>query len=296
MKKDAFIAWLLLLILAVVWGSSFILMKKGLDAFHPFQVGALRMILAAVGLLPLMLIRRKKRTFKSLTNTHKRMLVATGMIGNAIPAFLFPLAETRINSATAGVLNALTPLFVWIIGVSFFFLPKTVRQITGVIIGFVGAFLLIRAGENELQFLDNVLYTGFVILATILYGLNANLIKAYLNDLDAITISGYALISASIPYIFYLAGSDFFYRLSHIPEAWESMFFILILAWVGTAMALVLFNHLLKLTDPIFSSSVTYLIPIVAVGWGMLDGEAIFPGQMLGMAIILSGVYLVNRK
>lgn len=289
-------SWMMLLFLALIWGSSFILMKRSLIAFTPYQIGALRMILAGLALSPWVLVKVGKEVWKKITPTQWWVMVVVGAIGNGIPAFLFPLAETRINSASAGILNAMTPLFVWVIGISFFQLRASRKQLLGLGLGLIGATILVTTGKGELNLLDHITYSLLAILATVFYGISANLVQRYLTSLGPIFITGVALGSAAIPYSIFLLFSGFFERMQTHPEAWEGLFYVGLLSIVGTAMALVFFNRLLQKTHVIFATSVTYLIPIVALSWGVLDGETIVMWQLLGMAVIISGVYLINNK
>lgn len=294
MEKDDLLAWGLLLILAVVWGSSFILIKKGLVAFPPFQIGALRMIVSSITLLPW--LWRFKEELASITKAQWIGIIAVGCIGNGIPSFLFPIAETGLNSATAGILNVITPIFVWILGVSLFGLAFSWKQLAGVVVGLVGAVVLILAKSGDIQIGSQLYYSLLVIFATVCYGLSSNIIKKYLSTIHPILVTALVLTIAAIPYTFYLFTTDFWTILNTHAEGPSSFGYIIILAVIGTALAMVLFNKLISFKDQVFSSSVTYLIPIVALLWGLLDGEQILFQQYLGMGVILAGVYLVNAK
>ncbi|MEL6673593.1 MAG: DMT family transporter [Bacteroidota bacterium] len=284
--------WGIYIFLALVWGSSFILIKKGLIAFTPYQIAGLRILIAAGVLAPFILGRAKEVKPEAW-----KYIFLIGIVGNAIPAFLFPLAEQKISSASAGILNVLSPVFTMILGVLFFQLKGKVRQGIGILLGFGGAVGLILAGDGEVDIISQLLYAGFVVLATVGYGLSTNIMKRYLSDTPAVLASGFGLAFVSIPYIFYLF---FFAELPQTfaeqPHAWTSLGYIFILGAMGTAIALVLFYRLVQITEPIFSSSVTYVIPIVALALGLMDGETITAGQIGFMLVILAGVYLVNRK
>lgn len=278
-------------LLALVWGSSFILMKKALLAFSPLQIGALRMLVAGLVMLPFLIgkasqLRRRDWIF----------VVAVGFFGNGLPAFLFPMAETQINSASVGMLNSLSPLFTLIIGVLFFRLPFVWTKSVGIILGFVGAAILVLAKDQSIDALQHVQYALLVVLATIGYGLSTNIMKSFLSELPTLLASGFALVSVAIPYSLYLVvGSDVLSVFQSDPQAWTSFLFIVILGAVGTALALIWYYRLLRLTDPIISSSVAYVIPMVALAWGLLDGEQINGMQYVAMGIILVGVWLANR-
>ncbi len=289
------LGWILLVFLSLIWGSSFILMKRGLLAFTPLQVGALRMLISSTALLPFLILR--PISFRKITLRTWIGLAVVGFCGNGIPAFLFPMAETQLNSATAGILNALTPMFTLIIGVLFFTLPFTRRMVWGLALGLIGSILLVALGSEEIQLIDRFSYASFVLLATVCYGITGNVLKQVVtrSKLDALSITSIALAITAIPYWIYFFASSFHLAFS-APGAWEAFAFIAILGLIGTAFATVVFNHLIKITDPIFASSVTYLVPIVALLWGIWDGEQMNYLQGLGMAIILVGVYGVTRK
>lgn len=274
-------------------------MKRGLEAFDPFQVGAFRILIAGLALLPFLIIR--KVPFKEISRETWWGLAAVGFFGNGIPAFLFPLAETGLNSATTGILNALTPMFTLVIGALFFSLAFTKRKVFGLILGLVGSVLLVALGGGkegvEVGFLvERFSYASYVLMATICYGVTGNVLKRVVTNssLDALTVTGLALCIASIPYwgYFFLTAS---YKSFAQEGAWTAFGYLAILGLLGTAFATVIFNYLIKITDAVFASSVTYLVPIVALGWGILDGESMHFLQGFGMLFILLGVYQVTR-
>ncbi|MEL6134572.1 MAG: DMT family transporter, partial [Bacteroidota bacterium] len=282
-------AWLIFGFLALTWGSSFILMKKGLEAFSPLQVAALRIVIASLTTLPFILHRVKDVPPKSW-----RYILFVGIIGNGIPAFLFPLAEQYIDSGTAGVLNSLSPVFVLIFGLLFFNLQVKLRQAVGISLGFAGALLLTMMRGGEFDPFDNLFYSLMVVLATMGYGLSTIVMKRYLNETPSILASGFALSFVSIPYASYLIFfSDMSAVMTNVPTAWTSLFYIGLLGAIGTALAVILFYQLIQMTDAIIAASVTYLIPLVALGWGIIDGEEFTIGQFVGILVILFGVWLV---
>jgi drug/metabolite transporter (DMT)-like permease len=290
-NKNLPLAWFILILLTLIWGSSFILIKRGLDHFDAGEVGALRMFSASLVLLPLAL-----RHIKKFSRRQFFYLFIVGFIGSFIPAFLFAKAETGISSAMAGVLNALTPVSVVIIGGLFFSQKFTVRTVVGILIGFTGTAILMLAGvEGEMLTLN---YFGlFIVVATICYGLNVNVIKYKLSGIKAIPLTSMAM-SLILPFaaLYLFVFSGFTAKLSANPDAWMSVFYVSILGVVGTAVAMVLFNKLIQFISPVFASSVTYLIPIVAVIWGLLDNEVLEVQHYVGMVVILIGVYITNRK
>ena len=290
-KNNNLIAGFLLAILAVIWGSSFILIKRGLDVYDAGEVGAIRIIAAATFLIPFAI-----EGLKNVEKRHIKLLFAVGLFGSLLPAFLFAKAQTQIASSVAGILNALTPLFTMIIGALFYTQKFTQKTVLGLIIGFGGTVVLILAGPGGSIASLNY-YAFYVVLATIFYGANLNLIKFKIPDLRARTITSISLILVGPLAVGYLFGAtDFVYKVSHVDGALISLGAIVLLGVMGTAIALILFNQMVKITNPIYASSVTYLIPIVAVMWGIWDGENLYPGHYIGMVAIILGVYLANRK
>lgn len=280
----------MLVMLALVWGSSFILMKKGLVVFSSVEVAALRISSAGLFLFPLILNRLKGLSIKDWY-----WLVLSGLTGSVIPAFLFTTAQTQLSSGITGVLNATTPLFVLIVGAILFGQKIIWRQSFGILLGFIGSVILTVSGNGG--FGDMNLYAMLVILATLCYGSNLNLIKYKLSGLKPITITGLSLGLFTAPLTIYLLGySNLLYHLGNTEGAYLALGYILILGIIGTALALILFNKLVQISTPIFTSSVTYLIPIVAMGWGVLDGEDLRFVHLIGMLTILFGVYVTNRK
>lgn len=282
-------AWLLLGLLSLIWGSSFLLIKKGLLGFAPDQLAAIRIASAGFVLLPFIL-----RRFKTVKPHHWLKLICVGLVGSFIPAFLFAFAQTELPSGVTGVLNTFTPLATLIIGIALFHQTALVQQWVGVIIGLVGTLLLVTASANgDFEFNR---YGLLIIAATICYGLNLNLIKHHIPDLGALTITGVSLfLVAPAALIYLLVATPFTTQVSN-PELWFPLTAILVLGIIGTAMALVIFNTVVKLTDTTFTSSVTYLIPIVALILGILDGEPFFLQQGIGLAAILSGVWIANKR
>lgn len=284
-----FIPWFMLIILAIIWGSSFILMKKGLVALTPVEIGGIRILSAAVFLIPISIpiIRKIKRK-------HWLYLFISGFLGSLIPAVLFPIAQTKIDSGIAGVLNALTPLFTIIVGASYFHSKFTFRTITGIFIGFLGSVVLISAGATGSWWNINV-YALLIVLATVFYGINVNLIKYYLSDMKPAHITSMSMLIVSpIALVYLLIQSDISTKITTGPQVWIALGYVVLLGVVGTALSLILFNRMLKITNTVFASSVTYLIPIVAVIWGLLDGEVLLLKHYIGMAGIIIGVVIAN--
>ena len=284
-------SWLLLVILALVWGSSFILIKKSLLTFSPSEIGTLRMFIAFIGLMPFALPVIRKIERKKLP-----ILFLVGLVGSLLPAILFAIAQTQLESAITGVINAMTPVFVLLIGSIFFHHKIKTVSAFGIAIGFIGCSFIMLGGANfDLSGVN--LYALFVIAATVMYGTSVNLIKHYLTDIRSlhITAVSFTLVSP-ISLLYLIFATDFLDKISTSPEFLSGLTYISTLALIGTAMALVIFNKLVKTASPIFASSVTYVIPIVAIGWGVLDGEVLNVFQIIGIGIVLLGVYLANKK
>ncbi|MCF6359921.1 MAG: DMT family transporter [Cyclobacteriaceae bacterium] len=290
-NQNKTLAWVLLIILTLIWGTSFILIKRSLLSFSAAEVGALRMFTAGIVLLPIAI-----RNFKKVQGKNWGSLFIIGFLGSFIPAFLFAKAETNLDSSLAGVLNALTPIFVLIMGALLFAQKFSKSQVIGIIIGFLGTSFLVFAGSyGSLSTLN--LYGLFVVLATICYGLNANVIKYRVVGLSALTITSISLgMVTPIACIYLVFFSDVVQQVLQEPEARVSLIYVSVLGVMSTAIAMGLFNKLIQITNPIFTSSVTYLIPIVAVFWGLWDGEILLVGHYLGMSGILIGVYIANQK
>lgn len=292
--EKSLLNWVLLLVLTVIWGSSFILIKRGLEVFTPGEVGAYRMVAAASLLLPLSLPR-----IKQLSKTQVIHLLITGLLGSFIPAFLFPIAQTQLSSSLTGVLNALTPLFVVLVGALFFNTSITRRNGLGLAIAFVGVLVLVTFKEGgSLESLTDInAYALFVIAACVCYSINLHFIKARFSQLKSIEISSISLLLIlPLSLVYLLAGTEFSSKLSTQPQAWEALGYVTILGMIGTATALILFNIMIKSASPFFASLVTYTIPIVAILWGVLDGEVLLFGHYLGIAAVILGVWIGNRK
>ena len=291
MSNKKLLAWILLLALALIWGSSFILIKKGLIVYSPGEVGALRILAACLFLVPVSIPKLRKLPIKRM-----KMLFIIGLVGSFIPAFLFAMAQTRLDSGITGVLNGLTPVFVLIVGAIFFAQKITRAAGIGVVLAFIGTALLMLGGNGG--GLSGLNYFGlFVVLATICYGLNVNFIKFYLKDINALVITSVSLLfMGPLAGIYLLTATDFSNKLASVEGGFAAAGYIVLLGVMGTAIALVLFNYLVKLTTPLFASFVTYLIPIVALGWGISDGETLEVGQIAGIGAVLLGVFISNRK
>ncbi len=278
--------WALMIILAFIWGSSFILMKKGLVIFNDLEVAQLRMGIAWLSLLPLVW----NKLF-SIHTKHIIPILIVGLFGNGLPAFLFTKAQTQLDSSLIGILNALVPLFTFVLAMLLFKTKVKISQLMGILLGLSGAIWLIAGGGLVLE---NASFSWYVIIATICYAISLNTIKNYLYDMSAIDISGLAFFVVGPFCLLGLGISDFAEKMT-IDGAYLALFYVVLLSTVGTSVALVLFNQLVKGTTAIFASSVTYLIPIVAIFWGFIDGEIITLNHFIGIAIILGGIHLINK-
>lgn len=284
------ISWGLLILLTFVWGSSFILIKKGLTVFSASQVSAIRILSASIFMIPFAL-----SWIKRVSKKYYLLIFVSGFIGSLIPAFLFAIAQTKLDSAITGMVNSMTPVFVIIIGAIVYRQRITTVMIFGLMLAFSGTILLMYYSSDENHKIN--LFALFVVAATILYGINVNILKFSLSDLNPIAIS-----SISIFMVGPFAGvqlflfTDFTDRMSQGNKAFLALGYLSILGIVGTSLALMLFNKLIKLKTPLFASSVTYLIPIVAVFWGIIDGEKLTIMHYLCMGVIIGGVYLANKK
>jgi drug/metabolite transporter (DMT)-like permease len=275
--------WLALLILSLIWGTSYILMKKGLESFSPYQVGALRIVITFICLLPVAL-----RHFHHLNKTNILSIIIIGLFGSVIPAFLFPLAETKISSSLAGMINSLSPVFTLVFGITIYKRKAIGTQIAGVFLGLLGAAGLLYTGSFTFN-----LYGLLVVLATILSGISSNEVSK-VKELNGIKITALSFFVTSPLAIIYLMFSDL--SVPFHTENWvRNLSYIGILAVFGSAIALVIYYLLIRDTSPIFASSVTYFIPIVATLWGLADNEQFYSSMLISIIFIFAGVFIINR-
>tara|TARA_B100001059_G_scaffold234362_1_gene276721 strand:+ start:1116 stop:1991 length:876 start_codon:yes stop_codon:yes gene_type:complete len=283
--------WIFLFLLAIIWGSSFILIKKGLIGLSPMQLGSLRIIISGF-----ILFIVGFNSLKNLSKSSIKWIALSGFLGTFFPAFLFAYAETEIDSAIASILNAIVPINTIVFGFLIFKINSNKKQVFGILIGFIGVTLLILNGAN-INPNQNYWYTFLVIIATVMYAFNINIIKKYLQNIPPLTIAVGNFIVLIIPAFLVLIYSDFFSaQVLQGPNFSISIFYVFLLSLFGTALAKVLFNNLVQISTPIFASSVTYIMPIVAVFWGLLDNEVFSFWQGIATLIILGGVYLANSK
>lgn len=288
-KKKILLSWLSLLALGLIWGGSYILMKQGLRSFSFWQVSSIRLFTAFVFLLPFGIKFLHKLKRKYIIN-----ILIVAFIGNLIPSLLYPLGQTRVDSNLAGILNSLVPVFVLIFGLMFFKTRTSLRQIIGVIIGLFGAALLITK-DNPFSFGQMNFYALYIVLATILYAININQVNKYLRSFSGIEIASLAFL-----FIGPVSGSILIFSDYTSALASETMYidliYIMILGLLGSAVAVSLVNYVITSAGAMFASSVTYIIPVFAIVWGVVDGETINFIQIFATIVVLLGVYLVNKR
>lgn len=283
-------SWFLLLFLSLMWGSSYILIKKALLIFSPMQVGTMRLSLASLAFLPYFLLQWRKIDWSK-----SKWLFLVGLSGTGMPSLLFPLAQTQISSSVTGILNSMTPLFTLIIGVIIFRAPMVWAKAAGVLLGLAGAILLILGG-SEGNFGGDAAYGLLIVLATVCYAMSTNTVAFKLKGMPSIVITAVSFSMVGLPAIalaFYLDVPGV--MIQH-PDAWTGLGYIAILAIGSTVIASILFFHLIQVMGPIPSSMVSYIVPIVALLWGVADDELIGWVHFFGMALIFIGVYLSRRK
>lgn len=289
--KETNIKWLYLFILSLIWGSSFILIKKSLLGLTPFQLGALRTIITGT-----FLFIAGFKSIKAIKKNEWKWIALSGFLGSFFPAFLFAIAETEIDSTVVSILNSLTPLNTILMGFAVFKIASTKRQVLGVIVGFIGTSILILKGA-ELNPKQNYLFAGFVIASTLMYAANVNIIKRYLQNVKPLAIATGNYVIIILPAVAILMVSGFFNEATFNHQDFKmAMVYVTILSFFGTALAKVLFNKLIQISSPVFASSVTYVMPIIALGWGVLDGETFSVLQGMAALLILVGVYLSQKK
>jgi drug/metabolite transporter (DMT)-like permease len=290
MNKNNVVKWALFFLLSLIWGSSFILMKEGLKGLNAYQVASLRIFSAGIILLPFL--------GKALNTVPKKKfapIILSGFLGTFFPAFFFCIAETKIDSSLAGVLNALTPICTLAIGMAFFKLKIGWLKWVGMLFGLCGMVILLLGGSQQIN--ANYLgYTLFVLLATVCYGLNVNVANKYLKEFSPLHIVTIAFTALIIPTALILAITGFFSTVDLNNQAWiKSASSSILLGVAGTCLASVIFYTLLKKAGPVFASMVTYGIPFVAFFWGFIAGEAVTVIQLFGLVVILLGVRIVNK-
>lgn len=290
-STPGFKAVALLILLALIWGTSFILIKQGLKVFRPDEVATLRVSAAFLFLLPAALMRVRRLSTKDFG-----IVFVSGLLGIFFPAFLFSTAQTQISSSVAGILNTLSPIFTMIAGAIFFGLRFTGLAVVGTIVGLFGTVLLMMARSGG-DVYDINFYALFIVAACILYGTNVNWVKFKAHHISPLTLTSVSVMLVGPIAITYLFSfTEFIPKMETVEGAWRAFGFVVLLGCMSTALATFLFTVLLKISTPLFASSVTYLMPLVSVGWGLLAGEQLYAGHYVGMVAIIGGVWLANRK
>jgi len=296
MRSDKIQAVIILAVLSIIWGSSFILIKKGLLAFSPVQVGSLRIFISGLAFLPYVMFKYKLIRFRLLL-----VIILFALLEVGIPPYLYSIAQTSVDSSTAGILNSLVPLFTLITGVLFYKSRFSFNKIAGVLIGLIGAVLLTftrsatSSGLN-VSFDFTNLYGLLIVLATILYGFGGNILKTYLQDVSGLFISAVSFVSMSVPAGIILFSTNILSVDFGNPQVVQSFSAIMILSLIGSALAIYLFSLLAQKSNALFASFVTYLIPFVALLWGFVDGEVLNVIQFLCLFLILFGIYFSHRN
>lgn len=283
--------WVLLIILTVIWGSSFILIKKSLEHFSPYQVGALRVLIAGIILMPVAISK-----YKLFPKKHLKWLILAAFTGNFIPMFLFPIAETEVSSSIAGIINSMMPIFVIIVGALIWKFDTTKRQIVGTMISFAGVCLLAFGGDGEggkFKLIPILL----LLLATLCYAVSTTTVKSKLMDVSSTILSAFVFsFVLFFPSLIALTFTGFFSTFSFNEDNMLGLMFVGLLSIFGTGLAMTLNYRLLKVSTPLFASTVTLLMPIVAIIWGFLDGEKLSFLQFVGAGVIIGGLIFLRAK
>lgn len=293
MKKEKFdfLSWLVFVVLAIIWGSSFMLMKKSLVVFSNIQLATLRISIAGLVFLPVLYFN-----FKKLPITKIKYAALVGVVGSFLPALCFSTAQQHLDSFVAGILNSLTPFFTVLCAVVFFKENIKINKIIGVAIGFCGALIMAtnRGGAAAISSINS--YALLTIVATFFYGLNANFVKHYTNNIAPYTLNAFALGIMMAPCLLILNFTDFLVVMQTNPDAGRALMYVAILGVLGTGVAGYLYFWLIQRRGVIFGVMVTYIMPIIALFWGVLDNESIHSSHIISFAIIVLGVYIVNRN
>jgi drug/metabolite transporter (DMT)-like permease len=287
-ENKTLVSWLLLCLLAIMWGSSFIIIKKSLNVFTPIQIATLRIMAAGIIFLPWLITSRKQ-----YPKEKTKYFLWSGFLGYFLPAFLFAYAGSKINSSLSGTLNSATPLFVLIVGAIFFQQIIKRWQVAGLILGFIGSIILVLSSSKDGLSFNNP-YALLIILASLMYGFNVNIVGKHLSGINAILLSAWTLFFVAVLAGIILFSTDFISRIN--AETLNPLLLLILLGAINSGLAAIIFNYVLQISSPVFASSVTYLIPVVATLVGFIDGESISFLHYFGMTIILVGVYLINKK
>ena len=282
--------WILLIVLSIIWGSSFILIKKSLDHFTPYQVGALRVLIAGIILMPIAISK-----YRLFPKKHLKWLILAAFTGNFIPMFLFPIAETEISSSIAGIINSMMPIFVIIVGTLFWKFETIKRQMIGIFISFTGVCLLAFGGEDDAQF--KIFPILLLLLATLCYAISTTTVKSKLMEVSSTVLSAFVFsFILFVPSLIALISTGFLSTFTFSNENLTGLLFVGLLSVFGTGLAMMMNYRLLKVSTPLFASTVTLLMPIVAIIWGILDGEKLTVLQFTGASVIIAGLIFLRAK
>lgn len=282
--------WILLIVLSIIWGSSFILIKKSLDHFTPYQVGALRVLIAGIILMPIAISK-----YKLFPKKHLKWLILAAFTGNFFPMFLFPIAETEISSSIAGIVNSMMPIFVIIVGTLFWKFETTKRQMTGIFISFIGVCMLAFGGGEDAKF--KIFPILLLLLATLCYAISTTTVKSKLMDVSSTVLSAFVFsFILFLPSLIALLSTGFASTFTFSKENMIGLMFVSLLSVFGTGLAMMMNYRLLKVSTPLFASTVTLLMPIVAIIWGILDGEKLTILQFAGASVIIAGLIFLRAK
>lgn len=282
--------WLLLIILSIIWGSSFILIKKSLEHFNPFQVGSLRVLIAGIILLPIAI-----SNYKLFPKKHLKWLILAAFTGNFIPMFLFPIAETEVSSSIAGIINSMMPIFVIIVGALVWKFETTKKQIIGTLVSFTGVCILAFGGGDSGTF--KLIPILLLLLATLCYALSTTTVKSKLMGVSSTVLSAFIFsFVLFFPSLIALTSTGFFSEFSFSKDNLLGLMFVSILSIFGTGLAMMMNYRLLKVSSPLFASTVTLVMPIVAIIWGIIDGEKLTYIQFIGAGVIIAGLIFLRTN
>ena len=283
-------SWLQLIVLGIIWGSSFILIKRSLVALSPVEVASFRIAIACLALLIFVVVRYNSIDWSSW---HKFLFV--GLTTTGIPSFCFAFAQTHVDSATAGILNSLTPIFTLLISVWMFKAPFEWGKLLGVLIGFLGAGMLVYNSGGGVHG-NSIFYSLLILIATLCYGFNANAVKQFFPTTNSVTVSAVAFVMVGLPALLFLLFSGTLSKVVFDTSAHYSLLAVAVLSLLCTVLANIIFYKLIQNTNAVFGSTVTFLIPVVASIWGLIDGEDFGVFHVIAMVCILVALLIIRRK
>lgn len=293
-RSPSLVDYATLVVLSLVWGTSYILIKKGLDVFSPAQVAAMRLGVSALALAPLAWHHLRKIQWTDVS-----LLIIVGITGTGLPSFLFPFAQTKLSSSLTGMLSGLTPLCTFIVA-WLFFANRSVgqRQLLGVLLGLGGAVLLAYAAPGDVGQTTQLAYAGFIVLASFCYATSSNIVATNFKDISSLTITVCSFFLVGLPALLWAitAGAVVQTAAAAGATGWWALSYVAMLAVFSTVLASIIFFKMVQRTGAVFASTVSYLIPLVALLWGLFDGEALAFAQIPAIVLVLIGVFLSRRK